>query len=101
LLEELKSEQFSVAERVYSVDELMSRLSKETAFVIGADTGPVHFAAALGVPTLMLFKSTRLERYSHPDLKVLYPLLISSEFDLEQVGNAIANLVKSNSQVKN
>ncbi len=101
LLEELKSEQFSVAERVYPVGELMSRLSKETAFVIGADTGPVHFAVALGVPTLMLFKSTRLERYSHPDLKVLYPLLISSEFDLDQVGNAIAKLVVSNSQVKN
>lgn len=100
LLKDIKTEQFRVAERVYSVAELMSRLSKETAFVIGADTGPVHFAVALGVPTIMLFKSTRLERYSHPDLKVLYPLLISSEFDLGHVSNAIANLVESHSQVK-
>lgn len=60
----------TVAQKVYSVQELRERFLGANV-VIGGDTGLTHFAAALGVPTVMLFLKTHAIRYTHPDLENL------------------------------
>lgn len=54
--------------------DLASRIARSRAFV-GADTGPTHLAAQLGVPTLALFGPTDPQRWSPvgPDVRVLCP----------------------------
>lgn len=52
--------------------DLASTIARSRAFV-GADTGPTHLAAQLGVPTLALFGPTDPQRWSPvgPDVRVL------------------------------
>lgn len=40
-----------------------ARLARSSRLVLGADTGPLHLAHALGVPVLMLFGPTHPERH--------------------------------------
>jgi heptosyltransferase-1 len=44
-----------------SVGELIA-LTRRASLIIGGDTGPIHLAAALGVPVVALFGPTRPER---------------------------------------
>jgi len=44
-----------------SVSELIA-LTRRASLLVGGDTGPMHLAAALGVPIVALFGPTRPER---------------------------------------
>lgn len=64
------SSRITVAPQVYDVDALRTRFV-QSRLMVGGDTGLVHFAAALGVPTVMLFLATGSIRYAHPQLTTL------------------------------
>ena len=49
--------------RVSSLDLYLAVLARARAFISG-DTGPLHFAAGLGVPTLSLFAATDARRWA-------------------------------------
>ncbi|NBV86327.1 MAG: glycosyltransferase family 9 protein [Verrucomicrobia bacterium] len=65
LLEELRkiAPAAPVLERVSSLDLYLAVLARARAFISG-DTGPLHFAAGLGVPTLSLFAATDARRWA-------------------------------------
>jgi ADP-heptose:LPS heptosyltransferase len=52
-----------VLKRITSLDLYLSILAKARAFISG-DTGPLHFAAGLGVPTLSMFAATDAHRWA-------------------------------------
>lgn len=66
----VNSARVTVAPQVYDVEGLRQRFL-QSRLMVGGDTGLVHFAAALGVPTVMLFLRTGAIRYTHPELTTL------------------------------
>lgn len=66
----VNSSRITVAPRVYDVTALRA-LFLGSRLMVGGDTGLVHLAAALGVPTVMLFLKTGAIRYTHPELTTL------------------------------
>lgn len=69
----VNSSRVTVAPQVYDVEGLRQRFL-QSRLMVGGDTGLVHFAAALGVPTVMLFLKTGATRYTHPELATLLPV---------------------------
>lgn len=66
----VNASRLTVAPQVYEIPVLRERFL-QSRLMVGGDTGLVHLAAALGVPTVMLFLKTGSIRYTHPELTTL------------------------------
>jgi ADP-heptose:LPS heptosyltransferase len=60
------------------IEEIWSFLDRCTA-VISGDTGPMHLAVALGIPTLALFKVDNVCEYGHDDGKWHRAIFLNDE----------------------
>ena len=66
------------------IQELWSFLNR-CSVVISGDTGPLHLAAALGVPTLALFRVDNIWEYGHDDGKFHRALLVADNDPMPDV----------------
>ncbi len=60
---------------------------------VSGDTGPMHLAVALGLPTLTLFVSSKMEQYGYHDGEHHFALRLSgTEADREQIQKTLRRL---------